>query len=140
MAVTSTGVFGQTPRLTNLTFVNADGTGLKTILIGGTNGTKVIGGFIASTDPAAQTMRLWINDGVYVNLLGTVNIAAVAGSDAGVTPSQKLFDLVKIPGFAFDQFGNPFFYLQSGHQFRANVGVAVTALKSVYVTVISVDF
>src|SRR5437762_12004683 len=97
MAVTSTGVFGQTPRLTNLTFVNADGTGLKTILIGGTNGTKVIGGFIASTDPAAQTMRLWINDGVYVNLLGTVNIAAVAGSDAGVTPSQKLFDLVKIP-------------------------------------------
>ena len=139
MAVSNTAVFGQAVNITPAFWVNADGTTKHTIVTAGANGTKVLNGFVASTDSVARNLNIFLTRSAVSYLLGSVHIPVAAGAD-GTTPGVSILDTTLIPGLPLDQFGHPFLYLQSGDTLQAGLTVAVTAGTNVFVTVNSVDF
>ena len=139
MAVTREPVFVQLPKITPVSFVNADGTAKKTLVTAGTDGTKVLDGTITSTDTAARNVQLWLTRSAVSYLIGTVAVAIAAGSD-GTTNGVRLLDTTLIPGLPLDHDGHKFILLQSGDTLQVNMLVAVTATKEVDVVAMSIDF
>lgn len=140
MALSNSPVFLQTPHFTPAYWVNADGTNKKTLVTAGANGTKVLGGLIASTDSSAgRDLNLYLTRSAVAYLLGTIHVPLSAGSD-GTTNGVKLFNTTLIPGLPLDQFGQPFLFLESGDTLQAGLLVAVTAATNIFATTVSVDF
>ena len=130
MAVTHQGVFVQTPKITPITIVNADGTGLKVVATAGADGSKVVG-LQVSSDDAARVLQVWLTRAATNYLLATVDIAALAGFD-GIVPVVDAMNTTEWPGLPVDNDGQRYFFLESGDTLSISVTVAVTAAKTIY--------
>lgn len=141
MAVTSTPVFVQTPKNYKLQIVNADGTSLKTIATGGTNGTKISAIVVTSNDTAARNVTWGITTSAVFFPLGTVQIPITAGQVDLTNTAVNLLDIGKTPGLPVDSDGNPYIFLSgTGDTLQAEVTTSVTAAKAVTFVAIGADF
>ena len=129
-AVTNTGVFPQAPTLDLVQILPADTTTQKTLVTCTTNGTKIVGVIVSSTDTATRDVTLALVRSATSYTINTVTIAINAGSVAG-TPPVNMMSATNAPGLPLDSDGNPFFYCNTGDTVKVNVGTTVTAAKAV---------
>ena len=145
MPGTSTPIFPQTIRNAATSFTNTDGTNIKTVLTGGTNGTKIEWLNIASTDTAAKDIQFSLSDGTTTFLISTLSIPATAGFVNSVLPISLLASATASPYLPYFQFpldvnGNRYVYLANGWSLRANFTSAITAAKTATVVLSVGDF
>lgn len=138
-AVTDTPVFVQTPRYPKAQLTNASGTTPVTLYVGGTNGTKVVGVFVSTTDTSAETMTLSVVRSAVTYILGTFTIPIGSGTVAG-TPTVNILDPSVIIGLPVDSDGNWFIFLESTDTLQVSVGSAVTAGKTTSIHAVAADF
>lgn len=136
MAVTATPIYPQTVKNAVVSFVNADGTTVKTVLAGGTNGTQITAITVSSTDSANRDIKFWLTVGGTDYLLCTVQIPINSGNTNAIAPVD-IFRSTMVPGLAFDALGNRVLHLSSTSTLRASMGSAVTAATTVSVVVTS---
>lgn len=122
------------------TFENGDGTGLKTIINAGTEGTRIFS-IIATNDDsgAATNLHLYINDGSTDFLFATVRIPASSGTD-GAAKNMDIISSVDLPGLAFDANGKNILTLAGGHVLKASAIAAVASGKKVTVAAFAEDY
>ena len=135
MAANTSPIFGLTPNLAEVTFVNADGTGAKDLVSAGANGTKVTRIAVHSDDTAAVNLKLLIEDGATAYAVGVVRVAIGSGSD-GAIAAVNLLNVAMLPWLDAD--GE--FYLPSGYKLQVAPLVAVTANKTVTVVCFAMDY
>ena len=137
MAVTSTPVFVQTPKVTQITILPADTTAQKVVCTAGANGTKVVGLIASSNDTATMNVQILIKRSSTSILLGTGRIVTLSGTDGAVANVNLLNAITGLP---VDNDGQPYIYLVSGDTLECAVLVTVTAAKTVSLTCIHGDF
>jgi len=130
MAVSHQGTFVQTPKITPITIVNADGTNKKVVATAGADGSKVVG-LQATSDDAARVLQVWLTRAATNYLLATCDIGALSGFD-GIVPVTNLMNVTEWPGLPVDNDGQRYFFLESGDTLSVSVTVAVTAAKTIY--------
>ena len=139
MAVTATPIFPQTIQNWAVKIVPADTTTLKTLITGGTNGTKIEAINVASDDTASKNLQLYLNDGTTDYLLTWVAIAATSGFTTSV-PSVAPLQSTQFPLNYFDSNGNKVFFIKSGWSLKIAVSATMTTAKTMHITAIGSDF
>lgn len=145
MPGTSTPIFPQTIRNAAVSFTATDSTAVKTVITGGTNGTKIEWLNIATTDTAAKDIQFLLSDGTSTFLMTTIPIPASAGSSNSILPISLLAAATASPYLPYFQFpvdvnGNRYVYLANGWSLRANFTSALTAAKTATVVLSVGDF
>ena len=130
--------FVGTPKITPMSFVNADGTTKKTIHTAGATGSKVVTVVATSTDTVARTAQVWLTRSAVSYLLGSVVIATLAGTD-GATATAGLLPASLLP-LPTDNDGQRYLFMVSGDTLQVGMTVAVTAAKEIDVLCIAADF
>lgn len=121
-------IFIGTPRNEQQVFVNADGTGIKTIFTAGAGGSRIDAVIAYSTDTVAiRYPILWIKK-------GAATAVPFARTSVPIGPAASNL-LAQCPGIG--AFG---LVLMNGDLLQANMEVAVSAALSVNITVIGGDF
>lgn len=139
MAVSFNPVFVQTPKVTQITIVNADASNAKTACTAGANGTKVTGLQLCSDDTSARAIQIGITRSATFVLLGTVNVPTLAGTD-GTTAAVNGFSATLLPGLPVDNDGQAYIFLESGDTLSIKSTTTVTAAKTVSATCVSANF
>lgn len=145
MPVTATPVFIQTPRITPQNFIqgtDAAGT-YKTIFTAGTNGSKITGILVNTTDgTAAHLLTLRILRAAVGYPLINYTLPINSGGD-GSTPSVDLLaggPSNLLQGLPVDNDGQKYILLESGDTLEMTFATALTASKNIYVTTIGGNF
>src|SRR6266851_9644398 len=113
----NSAIFVQTPKFPHLQLTNANGTTAQTLYACGTNGSKIYGMWVTSTDTAARDVRISVlNTSTYVQT--TVTVPITAGNVAG-TPGVNFMSPANWPGLPVDSDGNPYFNCASGDTLQA---------------------
>lgn len=123
----------------SVTFVNADSFTPKLCFTAGADDSDVKAIIVTSNDTAAMNIQLWIVRGGVDYLLGTINIPTLSGTN-GTVVSVDLINAVGIPGLPVDSAGKRYLPLKSGDTLKTNPLVAVTAAKTVWVSVLGQDY
>lgn len=126
-------LMGGAANLTEVTFVNADGTTAKPIFTASSDGSMLKSINVTSDDTSTVLMNIYIDDGTTEYLVGAVNVVTLSGTD-GTNPSVELLDGAKVPGLAGGIF------IPSGYSINVAPNAAVTAAKTVTVVGIGVDY
>lgn len=115
------------------TFVNADGTAIKTIFTAGTEGSRVQSVSIVSDDTAPVVFNVYRNDGITDLQIGEITVPAGAGTD-GTTPAVSLLNTTEFPFLLTDNNGNFYIELEGTPELITMAAQsAVTAAKTVTV-------
>lgn len=139
MAMNPIPAFPALVSTTHMKLVNGDGTGLKTLLTPGANGTKITAIGVSSDDTSTRDISLWVTISGVDYLLGTKTIPVTAGFITG-TPAFSFFDGIQMPWVPIDSDGQRYLLLMSGAVLKVKTAVAVTAAKGIYFYVNSQDF
>lgn len=139
MAKNTLTYFTKDLRAKPTSFANADGTTAKQIFDPSTEGSRVDGIVITSTDTVARTILIQINNGSVISKLGHINVPAGAGTD-GSTPAVSGLNRGNLPWLKIDANGNPYLNLNSGMNLEAGMLVAITAAKAITVTVLGANY
>lgn len=120
----------QNLRTPGVTILPADTTAWKDVYTAGAEGAlvKMLGA--CSTDTAIQNIQLGIYDGATTRPLGTVSVAANAGTN-GAALSADLLDPSQIPQLSIDSNGKAFLQLAATYKLQAKSLVTVTAAKQI---------
>src|SRR3990167_9469423 len=89
-----------------VTFVNADGTALKTLITAGANGTKVMAINANKFDGTARFLELYWSNGVTDFLIAEISLPIMAGLTTN--NAVDLLSGTKIPALEIDNNGNRF--------------------------------
>ena len=116
-----------------------NGTLSGTLYTGGSNGTKITGLLITSTDTSAQTVTVNIVNGGISYPLCTISIPIGAGTVAG-TPAINVMSSANMPGLPVDATGTPYFFLASASDTITMTAGAITAGKYIYGISVAGDF
>ncbi|MES2210951.1 MAG: hypothetical protein V4515_12335 [Chloroflexota bacterium] len=129
-------IFIGTVKTASQTFVNADGTTVKTLYTAGASGGKVQFANATSDDTVARIIRLYVQRGGAGSdfLLGSKTIAIGAGTAAAA--SVNLLDAAQVPGILED--GT--IILGPSDVLRGSMEVAVTAAKTITILTQGGDF
>lgn len=145
MAVTSTPVLPQTPKITPQQFVQGtDSAGTyKTIFTAGSNGSKITAILVNTTDGTAThllTLRLNRSSTGYPIINYTLPI------NSGGDGSAASIDLLAggpsslLQGLPIDNDGQKFLFLESGDTLEVTFATALTAGKNIYVVTVGAHF
>lgn len=115
----------------NQTFVNGDGTALKTVVTPVAAGTRVKSLMATSDDTTARVLQIWLTISAVDHLLGEVTVPIGAGSD-GSTPAVNLLNATSMPGLQFDGISR-FLDVANGTLLKIKTKVAITAAKTIYI-------
>lgn len=129
----SAPIFVGTPKVAQVTIVNATGTTKQDLVTGGASGSKVTSITCASDDTAAKVVQVFLlKSGGSAILLGAASCAITGGSD-GTTLATNLLGL--IPGLPVDSDGQRYVLLETGDKIQValNTGT-VTAAKTLSIT------
>lgn len=140
MVASTSPIFVEAPKVGAVTFVNADGTTLKTLLTAGVDGSKVFSIAAVSDDTAAVNMKIFIRQGSIDYWVGTVRIPTLSGTD-GATDAVDLLNKTELPWLDSDgEFALP--PNNSGADGIVKVAplVAVTAAKTVTLVALYGDY
>jgi hypothetical protein len=135
MAANTSPIFALSANLTELTFVNGDGTTAKTAFTAATDGSVLQHLNAVSDDTATVEMEVYVDDGTTAYLLGTIDVVTLSGTD-GTNPAVDLMSPSLIPGLGPD--GELF--LKTGYTVEVAPKAAVTAAKTVTIVAIGIDY
>lgn len=121
-----------------LTFKNADGTALKTLITAGTNGTKVVSIPVVNEQAGTQVVELHWNDGTNDFRISATDVLGLAGS-AGISVGELLDDTIN-PGIEIDNNGNTSLKLGAGESLKVKMQATISGGETVYVTAFGSDF
>ena len=108
----------------------ADTTTQKSLIAGGTNGTKVTSLQASSTETAlAHVVEVSILRGGTNSLLAAVNVPVNSGFD-GTTPAVDLLNSTIMPGLPVDNDGQHYLFLKSGDTLQVKAQVTVNTGKA----------
>jgi hypothetical protein len=139
-AVTANSIVStQIPKAYKAQLTNTSGTTAVNLVTPGSNGTKVISVVCSSTDSSGHNVTFSIARSSTSYVLGSVAIAASAGSLAG-TPSASILNATNIPGIPLDSDGNPYLFLEATDTLQMASGSAVTAGKVISCNTVAADF
>lgn len=139
MAGTATPIYAQLIVDKPVQILPADTTTLKTIVAGGTNGTKIESLIVTSTDTSARDVALYKTISAVDYLLGTVSIPITAGFTNAI-PSIDLLNNPQIPGLSTDAFGNKYIFVASGTTLKIAALITITAAKAISVIASGGDY
>lgn len=139
MALSNLPVFPQKVQAWVQSIANADGTTVKTLASAGSNGSIVESINVSTTDTAADTFVVWMNNGTAIFLMCTVNIPITAGDSTGVAAVDILRSGL-MPGLPVDANGNFVVYVPSGWSLQIQSQAAVTAGKTIYAVAMGADY
>lgn len=129
MVANTVPIFVLTSANTVLDIENGDGTTLQDLITGGTDGTKVFAINVTSTDTSTVELQLhYLPSGGAATLLGTVDIATLAGTD-GAEAAVNLLEHAQIA--CTDADGEMF--IGNGDKLQLAPKAAVTAATKVAV-------
>lgn len=128
-------IFGLTPHLGEVQFVNADGTTAKDLLTAGASGSKVMRISAHSDDTAAVNLMLYVWRGGAAFKVGAVRVAIGAGND-GAVAAGSLLNVGLLPWLD----GDSEFVLPAAYKLQVAPLVAVTAAKMVTVVCFAMDY
>lgn len=120
----------QAPKLGLVQILPADASGLKTVVTGGANGSKVSSLMLSSSDTTARDVTIGRSRSGTFYALGTVTVPITAGQIAATGGINGL-NTVAIPGLPFDNDGMPYLFLQSGDTLDIKAITTVTAAKAI---------
>lgn len=137
----------QTPNNAKVVFTNANATNPVGLYNSGSNGSKIVGVIITSTDNVSHDFQLSIQGrsggGNVVYPLGTVSVPIGAGN-SGSVPSVNALNNAQFPGLPVDSDGNPYLILVIvGGVPDVLEGTLLTAIAgsgTVTVNIIAADF
>lgn len=138
MVANTSPIFPLTVKNAAVTFVNSDSTTEKTLLSGGTNGTRIDTISATSDDTVARVFTIALNDGSTSYKVGEVSIPITSGTD-GATVAVKVLDgssTKLIPWL--DSSGSIF--LANGWSLKLTAKVAVTSGKTITFVVQGGDY
>ena len=121
-----------------VTFVNADGTALKTLITAGANGTKVMAINANKFDGTARFLELYWSNGVTDFLIAEISLPIMAGLTTN--NAVDLLSGTKIPALEIDNNGNRFLRIKSGESIKVAMDSAVSGGGLCQVCSFSVDF
>jgi hypothetical protein len=139
MAGTATPIFPQTIQNWAVQILAADTTTKKTLVTGGTNGTKIEGINVNSDDTSAKTLLLYLSDGTTDYLLSWVNIPANSGFTTSI-PAVAVLQSTQLPVFDYDSNGNKVFYLKAGWSIKVAAQATLTSAKTFNIVAFGTDF
>lgn len=138
MAVSHQPVFEQTPNLGVQQILPADTTSLKTLYTGGTNGSRIMAIFLASTDTSSRDVQFVITVGGTDYLFSTLSCVARSG-DTNSAAMISAFNHTQFAGLPQDANGNRYIYLTSGAILKAKSTATVTTAKAINLIVQALD-
>lgn len=136
---TATPIFPQTVKNYVAQIQNADGQTVKTLVTGGTNGSKIEALTISSSDTSARDVQLSLTISSVVYILGTVSIPATAGTVDNIV-SVDILRSSQIPGLSYDANGNKILYVANGATLGIEALTTVTSGKAIQAIAIGGDF
>lgn len=139
MAVTATPIFPQTVKTFTAQILPADTTTKKTLVTGGTNGTKIESLMLTSTDGTSRDVQFWLGNGSIDLLLCTISAVLNSGNTNAVAAIDVLRHAM-FQGLSYDASGNKIFYVASGCTLKVACTGTVTAAKEIDVTGCGGDF
>lgn len=139
MAGTATPIFPQTIRNDKQTILPADTTSVKSVVVAGSNGTKIEALNVSMTDTTTRDIQLYVTISATNYLLGTVNIPLSSGNTNAV-PSVDILRSSQLPSLAYDSNGNKYLYLASGSTLSVACTTTVTTAKQITVFSQGEDF
>ena len=139
MAVTATPIFPQTVKSNVAQILPADTTTKKTLVTGGTNGSKVESITVASTDTTTRDLQFWMTISAVDYLLATVNIPVNSGNTNAI-PAVDILRSAQWPGLSYDAMGNKILYVANGAVLKVACTTTVTAAKEIDVLASGGDF
>lgn len=139
MAVTATPIFPQAVKTFTAQILPADTTTKKTLVTGGTNGTKVESLMLASTDTTSRDVQFWMNNGSIDLLLCTISAVLNSGNTNAV-PTIDVFRHAQWPSLSYDSNGNRILYVASGCILKVACTGTVTAAKEIDIVGCGGDF
>lgn len=130
-------VFPNLPKVGLVQIVNADASALKTLITGGTNGSKVYGITAATDDTVARVIRFGITLSSVFYLIGSLTVPIGAGI-GGVASSNLFGNVASLP---MDNDGNRFLFLPSAsYALQVMSETTVTSGKTVHLSAPYADF
>jgi hypothetical protein len=136
----TTPAFVGTPKAGLVQIANADASAWKTVVTGGSSGSKVMALMATSTDSSQRIIQVAITRSSVQYILGTVAVPANSGND-GTAVSVNLFNLTSLPGLPVDSDGTPYIFLSgSGDTLQVSSTTTVTTAKTVNVSAVYGDF
>lgn len=139
MAVTSTPVLVQTPKITPITIVAADASNQKVVATAGANGSKVVGLSATSDDTASRVLVVSLTRSAVNYVLASVTIPIASGTD-GIAKAINLLDAAMWPGLPIDNDGQAYFFLESGDTLSVKTTTTVTAAKTITIVAVFGNF
>lgn len=139
MAGTSTAIFPQTVKTFVAQILPADTTTKKTLVTGGTNGTKIEALMLTSTDTTSRDVQFWMTSGGTDYLLCTISAILSSGN----TNSAATIDVLRhamFQGLSYDSNGNKILYVASGCVLKVACLTTVTAAKEIDIVGCGGDF
>ena len=138
MAVSHQGTYVQLPGLGLVQILIGDTTARKTLVTGGTNGSKVTAiSMTCNETGAARDVQFWVARGGVFYLLDTVTAPITSGS-VGTTPPVNV--LSNWTGLPLDNDGQKYFYLASADVLSAASLITMSAGKELDVMAVYGDF
>ena len=135
MPANTSPIFPLVVQTSAATIVNADGTGEKTLVTAGANGTRIDVVSITSTDTAAVMLTVLVHDGTTSYAVGEIAVPAGSGTN-GSTPAIKGLSAESLPWL--DASGSLF--LKAGWSLRVAAKAAITSTKTVTLVAFSGDY
>ena len=136
-------VSAQTPNRGVVEFIGTtDATAaLKSLYIGGANGSNVYGAIAVNNGATAHLLTLVINNsgGTVLSQLNAVNIPASAGNNGTVLPVSLMAAAVW-PGLAVDPNGNPFLRVNNGDTLSGKYATAQATTETLSLYCLADDY
>ena len=126
MAGTSNPIFPQSMVNAVAQIANSDAQALKTLVNGGTNGTKIESITVTSTDTVARDIIVWATISAVSYQLARIQIPVSSGN-TNSAPSVDLLKQSQWASLAYDAFGNKYLYVANGTTISISAPVSVTS-------------
>jgi hypothetical protein len=118
---------------------NAAGQTKQTIATGATNGSRILGLIVSSTDTSARDIVIGVTISATNYDLGIVSIPAQSGT-LDTVPTVFPFKTTQFPYLPVDAYGNPYLDIKSTTTFYAYAPVTVTSAKQINLFAFGGDF
>jgi hypothetical protein len=141
MAVTATPIYPQTIKNWNVQIALADASNLKTLVTGGTNGSKIESLFATSTETAnTRDLQFVLTVSGTDYILDTINVPVNAGFTNNVAPLNILNSTTRFLWASYDAAGNRYLYIASGAVLKVKSLTTLASGKTIQVNASGADF
>lgn len=131
MAVSNLPIFPQALVDFSVSIVPATTTNTVSLVVGGTNGTKIESIIATSNNITDLALNLWVNTGGSDTLLASILVAANSGNNSSpAIPTVNVLGNGQTPGLATDPNGNKYMLIATGTTLKVSANTAVGAGKT----------